>query len=261
MHNPTTQGFIIFLAGVSFLLLLFISFIVSIVYRYQQKQNAYFKNMEELKQSYERIMLHSQLEIQEQTFQNISKEIHDNIGQKLFLAKLHLHSLSFNENSFIKEKVNDSISLIGDSITDLSDISRSLSSEIVLVNGLLNALEFECSQIERLGLFNIKLLVHGEVIFLDFQKELVLFRIVQEALNNIVKHAAAKIILLKLYFDKKMFRMDIIDDGIGFVLNEGGERGMGLFNMKRRAETLNGKCRINSVPNNGTAIEIEIPLL
>ena len=97
MQDPSTQGIIIFIAGVGFLLLLFISFIVTIVYKYQQKQNAYFKDIEMLKTSHQNALLQSQLEIQEQTFQNISREIHDNIGQKLTLAKLHLNTLDHED--------------------------------------------------------------------------------------------------------------------------------------------------------------------
>ena len=85
MHNPSTQGIIIFIAGITLFLLLLISFIVTIVYKYQQKQNAYFKEMEALNVSHQNALLQSRIEIQEQTFQNISREIHDNIGQKLTL--------------------------------------------------------------------------------------------------------------------------------------------------------------------------------
>ena len=132
MQDSATQGIIVFIAGISFLLILLISFIVAIVYKYQQKQNAYFKDIETLKAVHENTLLQSQLEIQEQTFQNISREIHDNIGQKLTLAKLHLNTLNFYNTTAAALQVTDSAVMIGEAINDLSNLSRSMSSEILL---------------------------------------------------------------------------------------------------------------------------------
>ncbi len=260
MYNPSIQGIVVFVIGISLLLLLFVSFIVTIVYKYQQKQNAYNKGMEELKTKYENALLHSQLEIQEQTFQNISREIHDNIGQKLTLAKLHLNTLNFKDADAVAQKTNDSVALIGEAINDLSDISRSMSSEIVLNNGLIKALEFETRQLQKFGLYEISLDVTGNIIFLDANKELVLFRIVQEALNNVVKHSSASTIVIKLHFDHDKLILNIIDNGKGFLCEQNKRQATGLINMKKRANMLNGTCDINSSPGSGTNIKIEIPL-
>jgi len=260
MHTPTSQGIVIFICGVTLLLLLFISFIVTIVYKYQQKQNAYYKNLEELKIAHETELLQSRLEIQEQTFQNISREIHDNIGQKLTLAKLHLNTIDFSDRKKSEAQAADSVNLIGEAINDLSDISRSMSSEIVLNNGLIRALEFETNQLQKSGLYSITLNVTGETVFLNANKELVLFRIVQEALNNIVKHAAATIIDIQLHYEVENLTLVITDNGKGFVQQQGRDPGTGLTNMSKRANTLNGKCEIISSPGTGTRIKVEIPL-
>jgi len=130
--------------------------------------------MEELKASHENAMLQSQLEIQEQTFQNISQEIHDNIGQKLTLAKLHLNTLDMEDAANALLQIQDSVKMIGETINDLSDISRSLSSEIILNNGFIKALEFEVNQLNKTRLYNIKLSVTGDSIFMEAQKELLL---------------------------------------------------------------------------------------
>ena len=259
MYNPSTQGIIIFIVSVSFLLLLLILFIITIVFRYQQKQNAYYREMEELKISYESAMLESQLEIQEETFQNISREIHDNIGQKLSLAKLYLNTINSKDNYMIGQKIENTIALIGDSLIELSDISRSMSSEIVLSEGLIKALQMECSQLLKAGLFKIDFSVYGEIEFLEAKKELVLFRIAQEALNNIVKHSAAKNISFRLCYNNPMLCMNIEDDGNGFDFDIVAKNGMGLIHMKKRAETINGTCQVISKPNCGTKIRIEIP--
>ncbi len=259
MFNSSTQSIIIFVLTSTLLILFLVGFITMIIYRYKQKQNAYYKDIEELKIVYENALLQSQLEMQEQTFQNISREIHDNIGQKLTLAKLHLNTLDFSDSIIAAQKANDSVELIGEAINDLSDISRSMSSEIVLNNGLVKALEFETSQLQKSGLYTISLAVTGNVIFLDANKELVLFRIVQEALNNIIKHAAASNINIQLHYNAATVNLDIDDNGKGFACEQSSELGTGLINMKKRANTLNGKCIINSEPGTGTTIKIEIP--
>jgi len=260
MHIQSSQLILIFIFGIAFILLLLIGFIVTIVYKYQQRQNAYYKSLEELKITHENALLQSQLEIQEQTFQNISREIHDNIGQKLTLAKLHINTLDFSDIRQSEVKANDSVKLIGEAINDLSDISRSMSSEIILNNGLIKALEFETDQLRKSGLYNIDLTVTGEIIFLKSHKELVLFRIVQEALNNIVKHALAKSIDIQLHYETEKLILDLTDNGIGFHQKENGKQGTGLINMRKRAKTINGNCEIVSSPGEGTHIKIEIPI-
>jgi len=259
MSDTSTQSIIVFVILSTVLILLLITFISIIIYRYQQKQNAYFKDVETLKKEHESAMLQSQLEIQEQTFQNISREIHDNIGQKLTLAKLHLNTLSFSNIEQTASQVNDSVNMISEAINDLSDISHSMNSENILNNGLIKGLEFEVAQLTKSGLYNISLTVTGNTLFLDTQKELVVFRIVQEALNNIIKHANASIIKIELHYSASTLSLKISDNGTGFDQTMGN--GSGLINMKKRTEMLAGQITINSELNAGTTISINIPLL
>ena len=259
MYNPSTQGIIIFIAGIAFLLLLFISFIITIIYKYQQKQNAHYSDIERLKESHQNALLQSQLEIQEQTFQNISREIHDNIGQKLTLAKLHLNTLEYINNNKTISQVNDSINMISEAISDLSDLSHSMSSEIIFNNGLIKALDSEVALLSKSGIYKIGFSVTGNPIFMDANTELVLFRIVQEALNNIVKHSDASQINIHLYYDTFLLTMEINDNGKGFDA-EKQQTGTGLQNLKKRAAILKGNLNISSSKNIGTKIKIDIPL-
>lgn len=216
--------------------------------------------MEDLKRNYENAMLQSQLEIQEQTFQNISREIHDNIGQKLSLAKLRLITLDIGESKIIRENLDQAANMIGESINDLSDISRSMSSEMILGNGLLRALEFETEQMQKSGKYKIELKVKGDSRFMEAKMELVLFRIVQEALNNIMKHSDASHIKITMNFSETALLLDIRDNGKGFQLEGNIYKGSGLNNMQKRALALNGKFNISSTPGEGTTIHLKIPM-
>lgn len=259
MYDQSTQGIIILIAGITILLLLLISFIITIVYKYQQKQNAYFKDIETLKSSHENTLLQSQLEIQEQTFQKISREIHDNIGQKLTLAKLYLNTLNHTDSNKTILQVTDTVNIISEVIIDLSDLSHSMSSEIILNNGLIKALDLEVVQLEKSGKYKINFSATGNTIFMDTNTELVLFRIVQEVLNNIVKHAGASEIDIHLHYNSIFLTMEINDNGRGFDA-ELPQAGTGLQNIKKRAAILKGNLNISSSTNFGTQIKIEIPL-
>lgn len=259
MFEYADKSIIIFILTSLLLVLLLISFISVILYRYQQKQNAYFKDIESLKTSYENTLLQSQLEIREQTLQNISREIHDNIGQKLTLAKLHLNTLCLNEPKYIVKQVGESVAMIGEAINDLSDLSRSMSSEILLSNGFLNAVEFEAAKLKQSGLFDISFITTGDTIFLDANTELVLFRILQEALNNIVKHAGASLISIQLDYYPGRLLMQVADNGKGFDPGQ-KKNGTGLSNIKKRTLLLNGVMNIHSLTGQGATLVIEIPL-
>ncbi len=260
MRPSSTESLVIFIIVCTLLIVLLISFVTYIVYRYQQKQNKYFKDMEALKIAHADEMLQSRVEIQEQTFANISREIHDNIGQKLTLAKLHLNTLKLAEPAKARSQLDDSVVMISEAITDLSDISRSMSSENILNNGFIKALEFEVSQLNKSKLYQIELSVSGNPVFLDSKKELVLFRIVQEALNNIIKHASASIIDIRMYYHNNHVELDIDDNGKGFERDPNAIQGTGLGNMTRRAAILGGSCSVNSKTGTGTNIKIEIPI-
>jgi two-component system, NarL family, sensor kinase len=261
MHNSTTQTIIIFVIASSLLILLLIFFIAVIIYRYQQKQNDYFRSVEEMNATHHNALLQSQVEMQEQTFQNISREIHDNIGQKLTLAKLQLNTLHFDAIDETRQEVSSVVHTIGQVINDLSDISRSMSSEIILDNGLIKALEFELAQLEKSGLYRIGFSVTGNTIFLDSSRELVLFRVTQEALHNIIKHAQATQINVGLHYNKALLSLAITDNGKGFDINELKNTGTGIKNMQKRILMLNGTCVVSSNFNTGTEVNIQIPFI
>ncbi len=259
MSKAPTEFIISFIIISVILILALVIFITIIIYRYQQKQNAYFKDIETLKTSHQNAMLQSQLEIQEQTFENISREIHDNIGQKLTLAKLHLNTLNYADSRNTISQVNDAVGMISEAINDLTDISRSMSSEILLNNGLIKALEFEATQLQKSGIYKINLSSSGNIIFMEANTELVLFRIAQEAINNIIKHAQATVIDIHLHYNNILLTMQINDNGKGFNVEQ-IVPGTGIQNIKKRAALLKGTCTISSTENSGTKIKIEIPL-
>lgn len=258
MFTQPSQSIIIFIACVVILLLFFSTFIVSVVYKYKQKQIVHFKRIEELKAAHENAILRAQLEMQEYTFQNISREIHDNIGQKLSLVKLYLNTFPPTSDTVIVNKVQDSVEILSEVINDLSDIARSMSSEIIVNNGLSQAIELEVEQLRKSGVYIMELSITGDCVFLNSNKELIIFRIFQESLHNIVKHADASEVTIGLHYGRSHLGLAIKDNGKGFNC-EGKKSGSGLANIRKRTAILKGDFSITS-GKDGTQLIINIPI-
>ncbi|MBL7735218.1 MAG: hypothetical protein JNL51_07160 [Chitinophagaceae bacterium] len=253
-----------FIIGNTGLILLLSGFIITILFLHKKKQFLFQQNMEDIRISHEKNLLRTQLEIQEQTLMNVSRDIHDNISLSLTLSKLHLNSLPYADPADIPEKINISASLIGEAIQNLSNISKSLNTDIINHFGLLKALENEVGALKKTGLYEVQYEISGTPVFMECQKELILFRIVQEAFNNIIKHARAKKISLHLQYDTSRLALQVRDNGIGFSIEDiQADKKIkltaGLNNIRQRAKMLNGDCCIDSIPGAGVAIKISVP--
>lgn len=260
MH-PNRQEIIVVIVIATMLIVALVGFTILILFLYQRKQVAFLQSLETLKLDHEKTLLKTKLEIQEQTFQNISREIHDNIGLSLTLAKLNLNVLELDKIDKCEELIASSVDLISKSINDLSDISKSLNSELISQQGLLNALQLEIDRIKKLNRFTINFLVSGNPVYFDSQKELVIYRIVQEALNNIIKHAEAKTIWMEVSFGLTAVRVSIKDNGKGFVYNKNARKiqesmKAGIANMMIRCSLINGNMTIESALGEGTTITV-----
>jgi len=112
---------------------------------------------------------------------------------------------------------------------------------------------------------DIELEVRGELQFLNTNSELLIFRIIQESINNIIKYAKAENIKISIHYSEENMKISITDDGIGFdpdtiIANKKIGEMAGLKNMRQRAESLNGKLTIDSTPGKGTLLNIIIPI-
>jgi two-component system, NarL family, sensor kinase len=241
--------------GITIIILLII-FLVYVWLQYFKRNTKYINNMKTLEHEMEQALLRTQIEIQEQTLKTISQEIHDNIGQVLSLAKLNLGTLQYGED----EKLNDTKNLVSKAINDLRDLSRSLHGDKIAELGLQESVASELKILQNTGQYYTALQITGEPYKLEPQKEMVLFRIVQEAIHNAVKHAKAKNITVQLNYQAAAFVLLITDDGIGFDAADlqAAQTGIGLKSMQNRAALIGGQFNITAANGNGTAIKIEL---
>ena len=160
-----------------------------------------------------------------------------------------------------QEKVGTSIELLTNSIAELSDISKSLNADIIIQHGLLKAIEDELHHIRQAGLFSVDFELSGSPIYMDNQKELIIFRIIQESFNNIIKHAEAQQAKLDLHYDLDKLIITISDDGRGFDTKiPEVNRKAGLKNMETRIKILKGEMQVNSQPGKGTILLFKISI-
>jgi two-component system, NarL family, sensor kinase len=206
----------------------------------------------------EKEILNAQIEIQEQTLKTISQEIHDNIGQVLSLAKLNLNTFPIPTEEDINKKLSDTKMLVSKALNDLRNLSRSFHGDKISELGLKDAIDSELSLLQNTGQYNTSLQIVGEPFILDSKKEIMLFRMIQESLNNCIKHAKAKNIFVQLSNQEDKYIIVISDDGIGFdeAALQSKQKGIGLRNMQNRASLINSLFSIKSTPESGTEIEI-----
>ena len=233
---------------------LFLSVFIVYMALYQNKRKFYFRQE----------LLRTQLEIQEQTLKNISQEIHDNIGQALSLAKLNLNTMPAANDEVLQQKIFNSKELVSKAITDLRGLSRSLDTDYVQEMGLQRAIEYELEMIKKTGTIDTSLIVEGSLFRLEKQKELILFRIVQETFNNILKHSGAKDLNVNINYSPNSFTLIVKDDGKGVnlqPLNEANNNfGLGIRNMHSRAKLIGADFHMTSILGVGTEVKINLPI-
>jgi signal transduction histidine kinase len=256
MLQSSEDGVIMMLVAGTIMLLLLGIFIIGFLFFYQKRHNANITEQETLKANFKQEILKAQLEIREQTLTDISRELHDNVNQVLSFVKLNLRLAETSKGVERELKIKESHDLVAQSITDLRNLSRSMSYDHIAAFGLVRTLESECDRVNRSGLITINFSVSGSPYPLDEQRELVLFRIFQEALNNTLKYAGAKCLQVTLQYSAGLFNLTLKDDGIGFLPSSVVNKGAGLKNITSRAALIGAMATIDSEPGKGCLIRI-----
>ena len=265
MADDSLKGVLIaFIVG-SFVLVSMALFSVSFIIYYRRRRRESLLERKAMQETYQRELLQSQLEIQNHTLQQISEELHDNIGQLLTVVVMQLNSLEDNIVEFsTQQSVQQTRDLVQTIITDVRTLSKTLDQDTVQRFGLLSSLTLEVERIQRIGRVHMQLTTLGEPYLLGEQIEIVLLRMAQESLNNAIKHGMAKNIVITTDYQPELFTLTITDNGRGFSVDEVNARtlakaGSGLNNLHRRARLLGGSCTIASKPNEGTRVQIQLP--
>jgi signal transduction histidine kinase len=243
----------IIVASVSVLLLAVAALMLFRIYL--KRKNKLLLDQERMNIQFEQTLLRAKLEIQEDTFTYISREIHDNIGQVLSLARINLNTMSPAE----EQKLALIDELMGRAITDLRNLSHSLDTDLIRNAGWIKATERLLQALGKSGTYNIVFESEENLPTLGNEKPIILFRMIQEIINNIIKHANAKEIRFSALKKGNQIVVTIEDNGKGFE-KENVTMGAGLQNLESRAKMIDAILYFHSVPGTGTLISISVNL-
>ncbi|SFQ08805.1 sensor histidine kinase [Parafilimonas terrae] len=263
---PNTVGAydntIIFLVVTGTLIVVLLSVALFIFFGIFQKKSFKLKlEKQQLETQFEHSLLQTQLEIQEQTLQHISNELHDNIAQVAGIIKMNLNTIKLNDTDKTAQRLEEIKELTHQLITDIRTLSVNMNGERVAQIGLCKALETEIERINKTELFTAIFEKEGDILFLEDDKVIILYRMVQEILNNMIKHSNAKEIRLMLLAEEDLVRLTVTDNGDGFDVDDKLKNGTGagLHNLRKRAKLINAQLTIDSAIGKGTHIKIELP--
>jgi PAS domain S-box-containing protein len=203
-----------------------------------------------------------QEELLEQERKHIAGEVHDEMGQLMTALKmdLSLMRLRFGENPQLLGMIDEMRSLVDRTINVVRQVASNLRPA-VLDHGLAPAIEWLAADFSKRGTIRCRIDVSGSFALPELQSTAV-FRVVQESLTNVTRHAQAREVTISLHSSGQQLQVVVRDDGVGFdtaAVSKG--RGFGLFGMRERLLALGGRLRIASAPGQGTTVIIKLPLV
>jgi signal transduction histidine kinase len=205
--------------------------------------------------------IRSVLDGQEIERQRLSRELHDGLGQSLIAIKLRLESLDSGSDSKAGEMLNNLRQSFNMIIDEVRRISNNLMPAALHEFGLENALRNHCEDISVQNHINVRFNSNGIPVTMNRKTKTYLYRIAQEALNNVVKHAKASQVKVSLLKEAGSVQLMIEDDGRGIDQEkECKGKGNGLYNMRERVNLLQGTMDVKSAAEKGTTISIHLPL-
>ncbi|NER18015.1 tetratricopeptide repeat-containing sensor histidine kinase [Spongiivirga citrea] len=237
--NSTKQRVLVLsIAGISLLFLIV----------YLIRNRAYLKKTKQQQEEFSQQLLQSQ----EEERKRISKDLHDSLGQSLLLIK----------NKVILNDDKETGSIVNDAIEEVRSISRALHPFQLEELGLTKAIENVVNQLDESTDIFISSEVDNIQNVFESEQEVNIFRIVQESLNNIIKHANAQAARVEVIKEAKQVQIIIKDNGKGFDFSEryNDFKSLGLKTLKERTKLLNGSMKIDSEKNKGTTLAFTIPL-
>lgn len=221
---------------------------------YRRKQSDRVLQEEE---KYRRLLTEQMVAVQEREREWIGRELHDNVGQVLTTVKLYLEMVSKQVDNPL---VSRSMQLINSSITEIRNLSHQLSAPTLGTRSLVDSITALIESLEFSTHLHLDFDHNGYVRRVDMDQKLALFRILQEQLNNIIKHAGATNVWITLSQKENKVILTVKDNGRGFDTTV-KTPGMGINNMISRAQVLDGTVHIESSPGNGCVLEVQIPAI
>lgn len=262
LQKTSSEDFTVLIIAGTAIFLIAPVFLIIYVGVYNRRKKKYSEEKKIMTEVFESEILKTEMEIKEQTMQTIGADLHDNIGQLLSLIALTLGSVELEDLNKARSKIESAINLTTKSIDELRRLGKLIQGERLISIGLKEAIEQEVRWLITSGKFEVKFTFSSKLTGRgNKDTDLILFRVFQEIINNIIKHAAASSISIDCQDKEELLVLRITDDGKGFDpdIFIGRENGLGISNIRKRVGILKGEVTIVSAKLRGTSTEIRIP--
>jgi signal transduction histidine kinase len=247
------------LAGSAIILLCVILVFVFIYSRYRLKKQ---KEIDRHTSAQEQLRFQAVIEAEERERKRIASDLHDGVGQTMSAAKINLSMLQAElvlETEDQRSTMEKIVALVDESCREVRSVSHNMMPNTLLKSGLASAIRNFINQIDR-RILRVDFYSEGLDAPLRSNYEVVLYRVVQECVNNVIKHSAASTLHISLIKDEEGISVTIEDNGKGFDTSKTENfDGIGLKNIQSRINYLKGTVEWNSTIGRGTAVVINIP--
>lgn len=251
--------YIIFIGSLGMLTVI-IGFVIFIM-AYQKRMLQEKEKRRMLELEYQQQMIQSQIDSQEAERKRIAADLHDSIGSLLWAAKLNIGFLgrSLDLSGELKTSYQETMKILDQSIDSVKRISWELTPEAFQHTGLSSSIKDMCSRLDGKG-FTVNFNEVNAGVFWKDDRALIAFRIVQELINNAVKHAKASIISVELHWQATQLKITVSDNGIGFRPDAAIRNGVGWWNITHRSNKIGATVQIMEGKGPGALIELKVPV-
>lgn len=249
-------------------MLTLVSFIIVFIVQYQKKMPEHKATLQRSETEFQKQLLDASVEVAEQERQKIATNIHDDVGLTINVVKLNLSKMKNNikDTHLVSELIETDLKILEDIHTTLRGISHELMPPSLSLLGLIKGLKEMCRQINSAGKIKIDLAVGDFDLRLEKKKELQLYRLIKELINNIIKHAGANQILISCTLENSQLITFIEHDGIGINDQEvmaliNSQKGIGLKSIQSRVQLTNSTLNYLYSLTERAKIIIKTPVL
>lgn len=254
MHESGTEVSLIFFYG-TVVCLLFVTAVGVFAFIYQNKMLRHQNELRVKEEEKQRQLLEAIIQGQEKEQKRVSQELHDGVGADLAAVKLHCYAARkhLNENEKSVELFLNASNMLDEVISNVRNMSHRLSPSVLEKFGLVNVLESMANRISETKEANVIFQSSVSLPSLTNSQSLMVYRIIQELVQNSLKHGKATEVKIFVSGEKGKCKFEVSDNGKGFLAEKGNENyGIGLRNIESRVQVLQAKFEIDSKPGEGT---------
>lgn len=232
--------------------------IVLFVLAYQKRMIRHKLELQETHNKYQSDMIKSIAEVQEEERKRIASDLHDETGALLSALRMSLYQIKGNDGQ--QELLNEAGKMVDQSITNIRRTVKALSPSTLEKLGLMKSIEDICLSLKKTTGLDIEFTNSVGELNLEKNSEINLYRVIQEIINNSIKHSGGDKILISARTSADHLLFDLSDNGSGIQLGTEQSSGLGLKNIESRLFLINGEYTLDSSQENGTKYQIKVPL-